>query len=168
MTTAIAATISLALTVAYAQTMDVGSAQHNVNFNPNYAFSDGTGANQAKIIFTDTRTLTASATENLDLAGVLLDAFGNVITFDRIKAIIVTADPANTNNVLFGGAASAQAAPWFGDVTDVLVIRPGGMIALVAPDAIGYDVTATTADLIKVTNSAGTTGVNYTIVLIGT
>ena len=167
MTTALAASLSLAVIASFAQSVDVGSATHDINFVPNYVFTDGTGANQAKILFADTRTLAASGTESLDLAAVLLDAFGNVITFDKIKAIVVTADAANTNNVLFGGAASAQAAPWFGDVTDVLVIRPGGMIALVAPDATGYDVTATTADIIKVTNSAGTTGVTYTIVLIG-
>lgn len=167
MTTSLSASIAISLAAAYSQTVDVGTVKHDVKFGPNYVFQDGTGANQAKTIFTDTRTLAASASESLDVAGVLTDAFGNTITFDKIKAVIVTADPANTNNVLFGGAASAQAAPWFGDVSDVLVIRPGGSICLVAPDATGYDVTATTADIIKVANSGSGTGVNYTIVLIG-
>jgi hypothetical protein len=167
MTTALTAAISIALSGAFTNSMDVGSANFPIQFNPNFVFTDGTGANQAKTIFTDTRTLAASASEDLDLAGVLTDAFGNVITFDKIKAIIVTAAAGNTNNVLFGGAASAQASPWFGDVTDTLVIRPGGAICLIAPDATGYDITATSADLLKIANSSSGTGVTYTIVLIG-
>jgi len=167
MTTALSAVLALALTASYAQTMDIGSAKHDAQLSPNFHFTDGTGANQAKILFADTRTLAASASESLDLAGVLTDAFGNVLTFDKIKAIIVTADATNTNSVLFGGAASAQASPWFGDVTDVVVVRPGGMMVLVAPDATGYDVTATTADIIKMANSGAGTGVTYSIVLIG-
>ena len=167
MTTALAATIAISLAASYSNSLDIGSVNYQPNFNSNFVFNDGIGANQAKILFTDTRTLAASANESLDLAGVLLDAFGNTIIFDRIKAIIVTADPTNTNNVLFGGAATAQAAPWFGTVTDTLVVRPGGCIALIAPDAVGYDVTATTADLIKIANSGAGTGVNYTIVIVG-
>jgi hypothetical protein len=164
--TTLAATIALALAASYSAAADIGTVKHDANFSPNYIFSDGTGANQAKIFFADTRTLGASATENLDLAGSLLDAFGNVITIDKIKALIITAAPGNTNNVLVGGAASAQASPFFGDVTDVLVVRPGGMIALVAPDVNGYDITATTADLLKIANSSSGTGVTYTIIVI--
>lgn len=167
MTTALAASLALSLIATFNQSSDVGSVNQEVKFVPNYVFTDGTGANQARILFSDTRTLSASATENLDLAGVLTDVFGNVITFDKIKAIIVTAAAANTNNVVFGGAASAQAAPWFGDVADTVVIRPGGCLCLVAPDATGYDVTATTADLLKIANSSSGTPVTYTIVLIG-
>lgn len=167
MTTALSASLAVSLVAAFSQSVDVGTLTHDAKFSPNYVFTNGTGANQASILFSDTRTLAASATENLDLAGVLIDAFGNTITFDKIKAIIVTAAAANTNNVLFGGAASAQAAPWFGDVTDVNVIRPGGLLCMVAPDATGFDVTATTADLLKIANSSSGTSVTYTIVIIG-
>lgn len=167
MSTTLAATLALSLVANFNQGIDVGTLNQDVKFVPNYVFTDGTGANQAKILFSDTRTLAASATENLDLAGVLTDAFGNTVTFDKIKAIIVTAAPGNTNAVIFGGAASAQAAPWFGDVSDTNVIRPGGLLCMVAPDATGFDVTATTADLLKMANGGGSTSVTYTIVLIG-
>ncbi|MES2685486.1 MAG: hypothetical protein V4706_01625 [Pseudomonadota bacterium] len=167
MTTALAASLALSLVASFNQSSDVGSVNQDVKFTPNYVFTDGTGANQARILFSDTRTLAASANENLDLAGVLTDVFGNVLTFDKIKAIIVTAAAANTNTVVFGGAASAQAAPWFGDVADTNVIRPGGLLAMVAPDANGFDVTATTADLLKIANGGAGTPVTYTIVLIG-
>src|SRR5688572_14836683 len=61
--------------------------------------TSGTGANQADMMWHDTRTLGASASENLDLAGSLTNAFGTTQTFARIKMVLVTAASANTNNV---------------------------------------------------------------------
>jgi hypothetical protein len=147
--------------------LDVGNGEYRAQWGSSYVLENGTGANQANALFTDTRTLSASATENLDLAGSLVDAFGATIAFDKIKALIVKADAANVNDVLVGGAASAQASAFFGDVTDVVKVKPGGTVAFIAPDANGYDVTATTADLLKIANSAGSTSVSYTIIIIG-
>lgn len=166
MTTALTASLALMLSAAYTKPLDLGAASAPLKFTPSYNFTDGTGANQARILFSATRTLAASATEDLDLAGVLLDAFGDTVTIDKVKALIVTAAPGNTNNVLVGGAASAQASPWFGDVTDKVVVRPGGLFAVVAPDATGYDITATSADLLKIANSSSGTPVTYTIVIL--
>lgn len=167
MTTSLSVTVGLAIAAAYANSLDTGSVSYPASFNPNFVFTDGTGANQAKYLYTDTRTLGASATEDLDLAGVLTDAFGNTLTFDKIKALIITAAATNTNDVLVGGSATAQASAFFGDVTDVVKVKPGGLLALVAPNATGYDITATTADLLKLANSGAGTGVTYTIVIIG-
>lgn len=165
--TTLTARISLNIDAILADALDIGTVEYHPQYGANYVLTDGSGANQANSIFTDTRILAASATEDLDLAGVLVNAFGATITFDKIKALIIKADAANTNDVLVGGAASAQASAFFGDVTDVVKVKPGGMLALVAPDANGYDVTATTADLLKIANSAGSTAVGYTIILIG-
>jgi hypothetical protein len=44
--------------------------------------------------------------ENLDLSGVLANALGATLAFTAIKAILIVADSANTNNVVVGGAAS--------------------------------------------------------------
>ena len=48
----------------------------------------------------------------------------------------------------------------------ILPACAGGM--LVAPDANGYAITATTADLLKIANSAGGTSVTYTIAILAT
>lgn len=167
MTVSLTARVNLSVVAELANSLDVGNVAYPVSWGANYALTDGAGANQANRIFTDTRTLSASATEDLDLAGVLTDALGNTLTFDKIKALIVRADAANTNDVLVGGAATAQASAFFGDVTDAVKVKPGGTVAFIAPDATGYDITATTADLLKVANSAGGTGVTYTIIIIG-
>lgn len=129
--------------------------------------SSGTGANQADKLWHDQRTLTASSTEDLDLAGSLVDPFGGTITFARIKGIIIAAAAANTNNVIVGGASSNGFITWVGSATHTVTVRPGGFLALFAPDATAYAVTAATADLLHIANSAAGTSVTYDVVLVG-
>ncbi|MEU2111826.1 hypothetical protein [Streptomyces sp. NPDC019507] len=132
------------------------------------SLASGTGVGKADRIFHDRRTLAASATEDLDLAGVLLDSFGAAITFARIKGLIIKAAAANTNNVVVGAAA---ANPWTAllGATGTLIVRPGTAVAVAAGEAdpTGYAVTAGTADMLKVANSGAGTSVTYDVVLIG-
>jgi len=160
------AQVSAVIKADLANVVDLGTVMNSVSWSPSYSFGDGTGADQAKIVFTDERTLAASANESLDLAGGLTDAFGQAITFTKIKAIAIKAAAGNTNNVEVGGAAS-NAFLLFKDATDVLPVRPGGMALIVAPDAAGIAVTAGTGDLLKVANSGGGTGVTYQIAILG-
>jgi hypothetical protein len=129
----------------------------------------GTGAGQADKVFSDTRTLAASGTEDLDLAGVLTDAFGATITFARIKVLIVSAAAANTNNVLVGGVAAGLSTLIVPQTTGIVTVRPGATFAVVCgqADATGYVVTATTADLLHIANSAAGTSVTYDIIIVG-
>ena len=161
------AKIALAIASELTTPLDIGDGSYRVNYGPTYVLSDGTGANQAKEIFTDTRTLAASANESLDLSGGLTDVFGNSILFTKIKGLIIVADAANTNDVIVGGAASNGFISWVGGATHTATVKPGGMMAFVAPDANGYAVMAGTADLLKIANSGAGTGVNYTIVVVG-
>lgn len=148
--------------------LDMVSPEAKHAYGKSYSLLDGTGANQANQVFSDTRTLAASASEELDLNGTALqNAFGANIAFTKIKAIIIEAAAGNTNDVLVGGAAANAVASIFGDPTDVLKVKPGGLVVLTAPNVNGYAVTANTADLLKIANSAGTTGVTYSIVIIG-
>ena len=139
----------------------------NLAFLENYTIGNGGGANQADMIFQDKRTLAASASESLDLfTGALKDSFGASVTLSAIKALIVTADGGNTNDVQVGGAGSNAVSGLFGSTTDYATIKPGGMLVLVAPTAAGYLVD-TTHKLLKVANSAGTTQVIYNIIIFG-
>jgi hypothetical protein len=159
--------INIAMAIALANAMDIGGANYPINFGANFTFENGSGDNQASAAWTDERTIAASGSENLDMAGVLSDAFGATFSITRIKGLLVAASANNTNDVLVGGHASAAVSSFFGDATDVLRVKPGGIIALIAPKAAGYPVVATTADLIKVANSAGGTPVTYKILIIG-
>jgi len=128
--------------------------------------TSGVAANQADIIWADERTLAASATENLDLAGALTDAFGATVTAVKLKAVLVIAADANTNDVLVGGAAS-NAVPIFGDVTDIAKAKPGGFVYLAAPGLAGLcTVTASTGDILKIANSSSGTSVTYKIAIV--
>lgn len=137
-------------------------------YGKTFTFTNGTAANQADRLFSDTRTLAASANEDLDLAGTtLLDAFGAALTFVRLRGIIVAAAAGNTNNVVIGGAATNGFTSWVGASTHTVTVRPGGVFSLVGPDTSGYTVTAATGDLLRVANSGAGTPVTYDIILIG-
>ena len=129
--------------------------------------TNGTGASKACILWSDTRTLAASATEDLDLASGLTDAFGATIVFTKVKAILVTAAAANTNLVVVSCPAANGFVTPFNAASDAIKIYPGGAFMLVNPTTTGYAVTASTGDLLTITNSAGSTGVTYDIVIIG-
>ncbi len=164
---ALSSSVNLALAAQQSASLDLGSAAFSVSKTFGGALASGTGAGQADKLWTDTRTLAASATEDLDLAGVLVDAFGTTTTFVKVKAVIVAAAAANTNNVNLTRPAS-NGVPLFLAAGDGIAVRPGGMVAIFAPDATGYAVTAATGDLLTLTNSAGTTSVTYDVVIIGT
>ncbi len=159
--------IGLDLISQLTKVFDLNTANSKLNYQQDFNWTDGSGASQSEAVFHDKRTLSASATEDLDLAGSLVDAFGDTITFTAIKALIVKADATNTNDVHVGGAASNALVNWVGDATDIVVVKPGGLLALIAEDATGYTITAGTADILKIANSAAGTDVTYEIILVG-
>ena len=128
-------------------------------------FTNGTGTGQANLIFRDQRTLADGANESLDLAGVLTDPFGTVLTFAKVKIILIE-NLSTTQTLTVGGATSNQFINWVGTATDSIKIPPGGFFAISAP-AAGYAVTAGTGDLLKVANSAGA-ACTYNVVILGT
>ena len=152
---------------SYTSTNDLGSVVFNFNQRAFSQLAPGTATGRADRLFSDTRTIAASGTENLDLAGTLTDPFGATLTFVKVKAIYIKAAAANTNNVCVGGHATAAFTGPFSDVTDIICIPPGGVLMLVHPGA-GWTVTATTGDMLKVTNSSSGTGVTYDVLILGT
>lgn len=131
------------------------------------ALATGTGSGQADLIFSDTRTIAASSSENLDLAGVLTDPLGATLTIVKLKAIYVRAAAGNTNDVQIGGGASNAPTGLFGTATDYINVKPGGVFLWVAPNT-GVTVTGGTGDILKAANSSSGTGVTYDIIIIGT
>jgi hypothetical protein len=132
-----------------------------------YEFAPGTGDDQVQNVFADQRSISASSSENLDLAGSLTDAFGATITFGTVKVIEVQASCSNTNNVLVGGAGSNTFVGPFADATDIITVKPCGRLLLMAPKT-GWTVTASTGDILKVANSSSGSAVVYTIKILGT
>lgn len=148
------------------QALDLQNASSAITYAQSLGFGTGTGASQADLLFSDTRTIAASGNDDLDLAGVLLSPLNTVITMARLKGIIVKAAAANTNNVVMGGGTNFVSTI-MGGTTPTLNIRPGGLLVLFAPDAVAYAVTASTADILRFSNSGAGTGVTYDVILVG-
>ena len=165
--TTLALTLKGLVNGSFTNALDIETGISSINNSQSYTIADGTGANQANAVWSDTRTLSASASEEHDLAGGLTDIYGTTRTFTIIKAIFVSAAAANTNNVLVGGSASNAFVNWVESATDIVTVHPGGMMMVVAPDATGFAVTASTGDLLKVANSSSGTGVTYDIIIVG-
>lgn len=167
---ALAAGVSLDITGrmqgTLAGTSDLGTPTFAFDLQKLVQLDPGTGSGNADLLFSDERTLAASAAEDLDLAGVLTSPLGATLTFAKVKAIMIVADAANTNSLNVGGDAAAAFTGPFADATDIISIPPGGMLLLVHPGA-GWTVTATTADLLQVANSSSGTGVTYRVIIVG-
>lgn len=146
--------------------LDLATATVPLTLTERIRLASGTGADQADRIFHDRRTLAASASENLDLAGALTDALGATLTFARIKAVIIAADAGNSNNVNVIREAT-NGVPLFLAAGDGIPVRPGGVFAWIAPDATAVAVTAGTGDLLSVANSGAGTSVTYDVVIVG-
>lgn len=125
-----------------------------------YALSltDGTGANQVQVVWSDSRTLSGSP-DTLTL-GSLTDDRGTV-TFTAIKVIYIKNNGSATmlwSDGTWGGSP-------FDDIAASSVnIRPGGVLAIAAPDAGGFSVSSGSQTIVL---SSATSGVAYEIVLIG-
>jgi hypothetical protein len=163
------ASINVNIVANYRGSNDLGAPSFSLtqSLQPSIALGTGTGSGQSDLMFSDTRTLAASGTENIDLAGSLTDAFGTTLTFVTIKVIKICAATANTNNVVVGGAATNTLLGVFSDATDKIAVKPQGCFIWVAPK-VGATVTASTGDILLIANSAGSTGVTYDIIIIGT
>ncbi|MEV1079874.1 hypothetical protein AB0I98_16755 [Streptomyces sp. NPDC050211] len=161
---------SLALSAFAEQTnaLDLGSAKAPFRLQRSVTLGSGTGAGKADRVWSDRRTIAASGADDLDLAGVLVDAFGSAITFARIKGLFIAAAEENTNNVVIGADATS---PWATllNATGTVVLRPGAACGFMAggADATAYAVTAGTGDVLQVANSGAGTPVDYDILIIG-
>ncbi|MEN6424018.1 MAG: hypothetical protein ABFE13_01545 [Phycisphaerales bacterium] len=136
-----------------------------LSINRALELTDGTGANQANVLFHDERTLADGADETLDLyGGSLLDALKNVLTMEKLKVLFLR----NTSveaSLLIGGAATMP-LDLFADAADVFKQRPGGVFLTTAPDANGIALT-TNKNLKLAHDGTGTSALVYEIIAIG-
>jgi hypothetical protein len=162
----VTATLSASVVAALAGTADFGVPYAPVKVERTVSIAPGTATlDQADVLWADQRTLAASATENLDLAGTLAGLLGGTVTGAEITAIYLEADAGNTNDVVFFGAASNGFNGPLSGTTPKLTLGPGD-VALIT-NRKGWTVTAATGDIMLVANAAGGTAVTYKAVVIG-
>lgn len=118
-------------------------------------FTNGILANQCDILWTDERQVADGGNDDIDLFGVLSDAYGSTISAAELCALIVINAPRvgstpNTTNLTLGSAAAPVPNISSG------AFGPGGIYAQGVGDAAGLaTITDTTADTLRVANSAG-------------
>jgi len=157
--------VSVNVTSNYSLALDLATKTSNLLRSYSVDLASGTAAAQADMVFHDQRTLAASATEDLDVAGVLIDPLtGAAQTYARIKLLMIIAAAANTNNVQVQ-RATANGLAIFMAALDGVEVKPNGCLLIFSPGT-GYVCGAGT-DLLTITNSAGTTGVTYDVIIIG-
>lgn len=158
------------LTIGHVSTLTgtgaLSTPSDQITYNKAYAWTSGTGVDQADKQHRTQITLAASGTQDIDLAGSLTDALGVALTFAKIKKIQVYAAPGNTNDVNVTRPAT-NGLPIFLAAGDGIPVKPGGALIWVAPGT-GITVTAGTGDLLTFTNSAGGTSVTFDVIIEGT
>lgn len=162
---ALTSTISLRVQARQTGASDLGTAAGSIDWSAAVDLTNGTGAGQANAMWSDRRTLTTGANEDLDLAGVLVSELGTTLTFTKIKAVIVKGATANTTNLTISRPASNGLAI-FAAAGDAITVKPGGLFVHVDPSLAGVTVTAATGDLLNIANSAGASA-TYDIIVIG-
>lgn len=136
----------------WTHTKTIGSATVKATFAPLLAWThaDGTNANQMTELGLSDVSLVGSGTNNVNVS-TLADSFGDAISIGRVRFLAVSAGAANVGALEVGGAASGAWATWAADTSDKLLLRPGGLLLFVAPDATGY--TVGTSNLLRVRNT---------------
>jgi len=150
------------LNIKYSDALDLASVLDTLDIKTGITWSFGTGANQANLLFHDSRS-TDDTGETLDLfAGALVDAFGNAVTMAAIKLLYIKNTHASLNLEVFGGGSLDLLI--MNGTTDSLIIPPGGIHLWMCPTAAGI-VTSTNKNLKLAAGTAGT--VTYDMVAMG-
>ena len=166
MASTLEATLKLSISASMRGALDLSGSLASLREVYLQAFADGAGANAAEEIFADERTVAASGNEDIDLAGSLTNILGEAVVFTAIKAIIIKADPGNTNAVQVTRPAS-NGVPLFMAAGDGISLAPGEVFSWFSGSAAGKVVTADSGDLLNIANSSSGTGVTYKIIVIG-
>jgi hypothetical protein len=117
----------------------------------------------AAIVYHGKLTVAAGNNQSLDLSGVLTDSFGNLVTFAKVYAVLVSNLNTITGNALEIG--NSNFSTWLGTATDKIKIGPKGCLLLSSP-VDGYVVTNSTGDTFKIANP-GATAIDCSVLIVG-
>lgn len=142
--------------------VDATKPTQEINFSPSNAFSHGTGANEADNRWEKTAELAATSV-TFDLTGGVTDKFGNVLTFTKVKSLIIhnTSTTVGDNLTLTGDFFDTN---FTSAGTFSHVLGPLGIYAVSSP-GVGLTVTSGSADAVKI--DAGAKTITYKISVLG-
>lgn len=144
-----------------------GTAGFEINEAHSRVVGHGTGIGQANAAYVDDFSIAASGALDIDLSGALEDALGNALVFTAIKEILIITAAGNVNNVVVGGHPTAAFVGPFGAAAHTAAVPPGERFSASNYSAAGWPVTAGSADILRLANSAAGSAVDGTIVIVG-
>ncbi len=151
------------INMKYSDQIDLSNVLDQLDIKTGITWAFGTGANQANLLFHDSRsTDDTGETLNLFDGGTLLDAFGNPLTMTAIKLLYIKNTHATLTLELFGNTSLDLLL--ISGTTDALEIQPGGFMLWACPTAAGV-VTSTNKNLFIASTTAAT--ITYDIVAMG-
>jgi len=158
------------LNVQAQKAADLSTPTENLNASKAIALAFGTGANNGNMEWSDRRTLAASTNETLDLVGVLAAPLSPVVSFSKIKMLLIK----NTSDALGTPTIAAikiePGATYPPDNCPTIPKLPAGGVVLIAcGDADGFlgSLAGGTKDLLKISNLDGSYGCQYDIIIVG-
>lgn len=155
------AQILLQLLATESSSSDLSTTVRTTNVQRSLTFTNGTGANQAQIVWSDSRTIASLADDQLFLES-LEDARGTV-SFSAVKAVYIR--NTGTATVAISGNATE---PWGSGPFDLpeearIFVAPGGILLLTNASAEGWLVNDE-FDQLTLTSELNAT---YDIIMIG-
>jgi len=155
------AQILLQIAAVETSTADLSATVTTTNVSRSISFATGTGANQAQVAWSDSRTIDPSGEDIPDLAA--LDDARGTVAFTAIKLIYIR--NTGTQAINWNGNGDWDTGPEKLPDTANYEIPPAGIYLASNPSAAGWAVGASGQYLTLVNN--GGTAASYDILLIG-
>jgi len=180
--TGLSARLVVALSATAQRAIDLATPNAKIGLERVIDFAFGAGAEKADLLWWDRRPIAKGADDDLKLTGVLVDGFGETLSFGLVKAILVVnrsdeatagagvggADhPATDAKIRIGGAASAEFQGPFAAAGDAIVVPAGGAFTIFCRGLGDWMVTPTLVDVLGVTDLDADDEALYDIVLLG-
>lgn len=154
------ASVRLSVGAALTQAKTLGNLAWRDTFVFERSLLDGSGAGQIQVIYAAERTIASGATDDFDLSP-LVDPIGTSSEPVELVGIMVVNKPVdpsavNTTNITLGNHPTAPLTAFMSGTSTIGPIRPNGVFFMLCDDAAGLGaITATTADILRIVNSAG-------------
>ena len=159
------ASLSISVEATLQNAADLSGAKDVLMLAYGLALTTGTGASQANRHWHERRTLGGGNTYFPELDEIGFDAFGNLVAFATVRALVIANRNTGAGEVLrVGGNLDHPWLGWLG-LADIAIIGPGGLLVIASPLSAGMPV-ETGEGILQFTNpNAG--ALTFDLIIIG-
>lgn len=163
LTTDLAGRTGVVIALNGKKAIDLATTLDELKIDANHDWTFGTGANQANLLFHDSRS-TDDTGETIDVyaGGSEKNAFGDALTMEAIKLLYVKNTHATLTLEILGTAVTGLDI--VADPSDIIELPPGGIFLWTCPTAAGI-VTTTNLSLKFACKTAAT--ITFDVAMLG-